>query len=124
MLFIVDQSKRRNATGFQSQVLVHASLRSKTQLALMQTMLQIVDVHLVHALEQYQIVLVAFVVPEKQVFAMGGVEFLPVVDGLLYSGDGRMEMDIEFDAETFQRVNDLLLTLAHGMGNVVRMHFS
>ena len=59
---------------------------------------------------------VALMVPEKQVLAMGGVEFLPIVDGLLNGGDGRMEVDVEFDAEGFQRVNNLLLTLAHGMG--------
>ena len=42
--------------------------------------------------------LVAFVVPEKQVLAMGRVEFLPVVDGFLDGGNGRMEVDVEFDA--------------------------
>lgn len=76
-------------------------------------MFQVVDIHLVHALKQHQIMLVAFVVAEKQVLTMGGVEFLPIVDGLLDGGDGRMEMDVEFDAKAFQRVNDLLLTLAH-----------
>ena len=79
----------------------------------MQPVFQVVDVHLMHALEQHQIVFVAFVVPEKQVFTVGGVEFFPVIDGFFDGGNGRMEMNVEFDSQTFQCVNNFLLTFAH-----------
>ena len=76
-----------------------------------------------HAFEKHEIMLVAFMVPEKQVLAVGGIEFLPIVDGFLYGGNGGMEMDVEFDAQIFQRVNDFLLSFAHFMCDVIGVHF-
>ena len=113
MLRVVDQAKGRHAAWFQAEIFVHPGLRGETQLALVQAMFQVVDIHLVHALEQHQIVFVAFVVSEKQVLTMGGVEFFPIVDGFLDGGDGRVKMDVEFDSQGFQGVNNFLLTFAH-----------
>jgi hypothetical protein len=45
---------------------------------LVQTLLEVVDVHLVHALEDDQVMLVAFVIPEKQVPAVRGLDLAPL----------------------------------------------
>lgn len=70
------------------------------------------DVHLVHTLEDDQIVLVALVVPEKQVLAVRGLELAPVGQRLLDAAQRRMELDVEVDAEAQEGVDDLLLPLA------------
>ena len=83
MVHIVDEAERGDAARFQAEVFLHALLRGEGQLALVQTLLEVVDVHLVHALEDDEVMLVAFVVPEKQVLAVGGLELAPVGQRLL-----------------------------------------
>ena len=69
--------------------------------------------------KQHEIMLVAFVVTEKQVLAMGGVELFPIINSLFNGRNRRMEVDVEFDAKGFQSVNDFLLTLAHFVINII-----
>lgn len=122
MGLVVDESERGDTAREQPEVFFHSGFGGKTQLALMQTVLQIVDVHLMAALEDDEIVLVSLVVSEKQVLAMGGVELLPVTDGFLDGWDGRMEIDVECNAKAFQSVDDFLLTLAQRMCDFGRFH--
>jgi len=109
VVFVVDEAERGDAAGFQAEVFLHALLRGEGQLALVQALLQVVDVHLVHTLEDDQIVLVALVVPEEQVLAVRGLEFAPVGQRLLNAAQRRMKLDVEVDAEAKQGVDDLLL---------------
>ena len=110
VVFIVDKAERGDAARFQAEVFLHPCLRGEGQLALVQTLLEVVDVHLVHALEDDQVMLVALVVPEKQVLAVRGLELAPVGQRLLDGSQGRVELDVELDAEADQRFDDLLLT--------------
>ena len=87
MVGIVNQSERRHATGFESQILHHALRRSKGKLAArresarhkrgLEASLKVVDGKVVVAVEAYEIVLVAFVVAEKQVLAVHRTVVLP-----------------------------------------------
>ena len=83
VVLVVDEAERGDAAGLQAEVFLHASLRGEGELALVQALLQVVNVHLVHALEDDQIVLVALVVPEKQVLAVRGLKLAPVSQRLL-----------------------------------------
>ena len=111
MLGVVDEAERGDAARFQAEVFLHPRLRGEGQLALVQALLQVVDVHLVHALEDDQVMLVALVVPEKQVLAVRSLELAPVGQRLLDGAQRRMELDVELDAEADQRIDNLLLTL-------------
>ena len=77
----------------------------------MQALLKVVDVHLVHALEDDKVVPVTLVVPEKQVLAMRGLKLAPLGQRLLNGAQRRMELDVEVDAEAKQGVHYLLLPL-------------
>ena len=73
------------------------------------------DVHLVHALEDDQVMLVALVVPEKQVLAVRGFELAPVGQRLLNGAQRRVELDVELDAEADQRIDHFLLPFTQGL---------
>ena len=87
MVGIVDKSERRHTAGFESQILHHALRRSKGKLAArresarhkrgLEASLKVVDGKVVVAVEAYEIVLVAFVVAEKQVLAVHRTVVLP-----------------------------------------------
>lgn len=111
VVFVVDEAEGGDAAGLQAEVFLHASLRGEGELALVQALLQVVDVHLVHAFEDDQVMLVALVVPEKQVLAVRGFELAPVGQRLLDGAQRRVKLDVELDAETDQRIDDLLLAL-------------
>lgn len=111
MVLVVDEAEGGDAAGLQTEVFLHAGLRGEGELALVQTLLEVVDVHLVHALEDDEVVLVALMVPEKKVLAVRGLELAPVGQRLLDGAQRRVELDVELDAEADQRIDDLLLPL-------------
>ena len=115
MLGVVDEAERGDAARFQTEIFLHPRLRGEGQLALVQALLEVVDVHLMHALEDDEVVLVALVVPEKQVLAVRGLEFAPVSQRLLDGTQRRVELDVEVDAEAEQGVHYLLLPLTQGL---------
>ena len=86
MLRIVHQSERRHRAGAQAQITLHTLLRSERELALMQAMLQIVDGQRLLAVEDHQIVAVALMVAEKEVFTVLRAILAPIFAGNL---DGR-----------------------------------
>ena len=112
VLGVVDKAERGDAARFQAEVFLHPCFRGEGQLALVQALLQVVDVHLVHALEDDQVVFVALVVPEKQVLAVRGLKLAPVGQRLLNGAQWRVELDVELNAEADQRIDDFLLALA------------
>ena len=115
MLCVVDKAEGGDAARLQAEVFLHACLRGEGELALVKALLQVVDVHLVHALKDDEIMLVALVVTEKQVLAMGGLKLAPVGQRLLDGAQGRVKLDVEVDAEPEQGVHYLLLPLAQGL---------
>ena len=70
MVRVVDETEEGDGAGDSSEVFLHALFGGEGELALMQLMLQSVDVHLLVALEDDQVVAVALVVSEKQVLAV------------------------------------------------------
>ena len=111
MVFVVDEAEGGDAAGLQAEVFLHASLRGEGELALVQTLFEVVDVHLVHALDDDEVVLVPLVVPEKQVLAVCGLELAPIGQRLLDGAQRRVELNVELDAEADQCIDNLLLTL-------------
>ena len=83
----------------------------------MQALLEVVDVHLVHALEDDKVMLVALVVPEKQILAMRRLELAPIGQRLLDGAQRWVKLDVELNAEADQRIDDFLLPFAQWMVN-------
>ena len=83
---VVDESERRYGTGHHAQILHQPLLGGKAQFALVQLFFDVVDVHVLVAIEADQIVLVALVVAEEEVLAVFGIVSRPV---LLCNFDGR-----------------------------------
>ena len=111
MVLVDDEAEGGDAAGLQAEVFLHAGFRGEGELALVQTLLEVVDVHLVHTLEDNEVVLVALVVPEKQVLAVRGLKLAPVGQRLLDGTQWRVKLDVEVDAEAEQGVHYLLLPL-------------
>ncbi len=57
VVLVVDEAEGGDATGLQAEVFLHSGFRGEGQLALVQALLEVVDVHLVHALEDDEVVL-------------------------------------------------------------------
>ena len=51
VVLVIDEAERGDAAGLQAEVFLHTSFRSEGELALVKALLKVVDVHLVHALE-------------------------------------------------------------------------
>ena len=115
VVLVVDEAEGGDAARLQAEVFLHASFRGEGELALLQTLLQVVDIHLMHALEDDKVVLVALVVPEKQVLAVRGLELAPVGQRLLDGTQRRVELDVEVNAEAEQGIHYLLLPLTQGL---------
>lgn len=98
---IINQTERCNRAWHDAQVLHQSLLRGETQLPLMQLLLDGVNVHVLIAVEQNQIMLVPLVVSEKEVFAMLGIVSRPILLGDFNRGRGRMFNIFEMDAEFF-----------------------
>lgn len=70
VLLVVDQSEGRHRAGQQPQVAFHTLLRGKRELALMQAVFEVVDRHILRAVEADQVVAVALMVAKKEILAM------------------------------------------------------
>ena len=68
VLRIVHQAEGRHRAGAQAQPLLHTLLRGEGELSLMQALLQVVDSHRLLAIEDNQVVAVALMVTEEEVF--------------------------------------------------------
>ena len=115
VVLVVDEAERGDAARFQAEIFLHASLRCESELALVQALLKVVDVHLVHALEDDKVMLVALVVSEKQVLAMRRLELSPIGQRLLDGAQRRVKLDVELHAEADKRIDDFLLPFAQWM---------
>ena len=121
MFHIVYQCEQRHRARHNAQILHHPLGRSERQFALVQPVLNVVDIHAVAGIHYHQIVLVAFVVAEKQILAQHRA--LPPIElrGNLYSGGFGVLVIIEGDAELVQIVVYLLLSPQFMMPNFFDM---
>lgn len=93
MLDIVDEAKRRNATGLETKITHHSFGRSKREFAgriealrhefLLEAMLKVVNIKVVIAMEADQVMLIAFVIAEENILAMDRTIVFPPTLGLL-----------------------------------------
>ena len=90
VLGVVDESEGGHGTGLHAEVFHQARFRGEAQLALMQLLFDVVDVHVLVAIEADQIMLVALVVAEEEVLAVLGIVPCPVLFGNLDGRCGRM----------------------------------
>ena len=77
---VVDKAERRHGTRFEPQVAFHALRRGEGEFALPQSVFQIVNRQRAVAVETDQIMTVALVVAEEEVFAMFGRGSRVVID--------------------------------------------
>ena len=87
---VVDQAEQRYRTRHGSQAAFHPLLGGEGEFALVQLVFQAVDVHLLVAFQNHQIVPVAFMISEKEVLAVGRIEVFPVFHRFFDGGQGRM----------------------------------
>lgn len=97
MLRVVDEPERRDGTGFQPQITHHALGRGERQFSLMQPRFEVVDRERAVAVEADQIVPVALVIAEKEVFAVFRPVVAPVAFGQFDRGRGRVEIEVVGD---------------------------
>ena len=96
ILLIVDKSKRRHRARLQAEIALHTLWRGETQLSLMQTVLKVVDSHILIAVEADEIVAIALVVAEKEVFAVHRPIVVPILLGNLDCGRCRVRICLIF----------------------------
>ena len=107
---IVDQSERTHRTGLQAQVVEQALFGGKTQLALTQFKFQVADGQVLFAMKHHQVMPVAFVVPEKQIFTMNARQMFPILPADFDAGGGRMLQVMKVDVQLFESGVNLLLS--------------
>ena len=101
---VVDESERRYRTGFHAEVFHQSLLRGEAQFALVQLFLDVVDVHVLVAVEADQIVLVALVVAEEKVLAVFRVVSGPILLGNLDGRGGRMLQIFVWNVQFVQKL--------------------
>ncbi len=101
---VVDESERRYRTGFHAEVFHQSLLRGEAQFALVQLFLDVVDVHILIAVEADQIVLVALMVAEEEVLAVFRVVSGPILFGNFDGRGGRMLQIFVWDVQFVQKL--------------------
>ena len=104
VLRVVDESERGHGARGHAQIFHQSRFRGEAQLALMQLFLDVMDVHVLVTVEADQIVLVAFVVSEEEVFAVLGFVPGPVLLGNLDGRGGRMLQIFVGDVQFIQQL--------------------
>ena len=83
IILIVDKSKRRHRAWLQAEIALHTLWRGEAELSLVQTVLKVVDSHILVAVETHEVVAIALVVAEKEVFAVHRAVVTPILLGNL-----------------------------------------
>ena len=96
ILLVVDESEWRYRARLQTEIALHTLRRCEAQLTLVQTVLQVVNSHILVAIEAYQVVAVALVVAEKEVFAGHLAVIVPILLGNLDCRRCRVKIDLVF----------------------------
>ena len=108
ILLVVDKSKRRYRAWLQAEVPLHTLWRGETQLTLVQAVFKVVNCHILVAVEAHQVVAVAFVVAEKEVFAMYRAVLAPILLGNLDSRRLRVKIDLVFNIVRIEELKNPL----------------
>ena len=108
ILLIVDKSEGRHRARLQAEITLHSLWRCETQLALMQAVFEVVYCHIAVTIEAYQVVSVALVVAEKEVFAVHRAVLAPILLGNLNGRRFRVKIDLVFYPVRLQKVKDFL----------------
>ena len=108
ILLIVYKSERRYRAWLQAEITLHTLWRGETQLALMQAVFEVVNSHILVAVEADQVVAIALVVAEKEVLAVHRAILTPILLGYLDSRRLGMKIDLVFNIMRLQKVKDLL----------------
>lgn len=107
---VVDQSEGRHRAGEQPQVAFHPFFGGEGQFALMQPLFQVVDGQVLGAVEDDQVMAVAFLVAEKQILAVHRTVLPPVLLGFFDGGSGRVVVRLERDAVCSEVVVNVLFS--------------
>ena len=107
-LLIVDKSKRRHRARLQAEVSLHTLWRGEAQLSLMQTVLKVVDSHILVAVEADEVVAIALVVAEKEVLAVHRPIVVPILLGNLDGRRCRVRICLIFSVVCIQKFKDSL----------------
>ena len=86
VLLVVHQTEGRHRAGAQTQPALHTLLRCEGEFSLTQSLLKVVYCHRLLAVEDNQVVAVALMVAEEEVFAVLRAILMPILAGYL---DGR-----------------------------------
>ena len=108
ILLVIDKSEGRYRAGFQAEITLHSLWRGKTQLALMQTVFEVVYCHIAVTIEAYQVVAIALMVTEKEVFAMHRAVLAPILLGNLNGWRFRVKIDLVFDVVRIEELKNSL----------------
>ena len=103
---VVDKAERRHGTRFEPQVAFHALRRGEGEFALPQSAFQIVNRQRAVAVETDQIMTVALVVAEEEVFAMFRPVLAPICLGLFDGRGSRVVIDVVPDFVSVEKFPD------------------
>ena len=108
ILLIVDKAERRYRAGLQAQIALHTLRRCEAQLSLSQTLLKVVDSHILVAVETHEVMAIALVVAEKEVLAVHRAVIVPILLGNLDCGRFGMRVGLIFYVVCIQKFKDSL----------------
>ena len=108
VLLIVDKSEGRHRAWLQTQIALHTLWRGEAQLSLSQTLLKVVDSQILVAVEAYQVVAIALVVTEKEVFAVYRPIIVPILLGNLDCRRCGVRISLIFYVVCIQKFKDSL----------------
>ena len=108
ILLVVDKTKRRYRAGLQTEIALHSLRRCEAELSLVQTVLKVVDRHILVAVEANEVVAIALVVAEKEVFAVHRPIVVPILLGNLDGRRCRVRICLIFYVVCIQKFKDSL----------------
>ena len=108
ILLVIDKSEGRHRARLQAEITLHALWRCETQLALMQSVFEVVYCHIPIAIEAYQVVTVALMVAEKEVFAMHRAVLAPILLRYLNRWRLGVKIDLVFYSVRVKKLKDPL----------------
>ena len=104
-IHIIDKGESADRTRMHSEAAHHPFFGSKGELPLTQTVFESVYIEVFMTFHADQIMSVALMVSEKQIFAVSRiVNVFPIFKALFYAGKGRMLEKLKFNPVNFKKV--------------------
>ena len=111
VLRVVDKSEWRYRARLETEVARHTLCRGEAQLALMQTVLKVVNGHILVAIETDKVVTIALVVAEKEVLAVHRAIVAPILLGNLDGGRSGVKIGLVFNVVRLEVIEYLATAL-------------